>query len=66
MSIKFILYLIIIPVVMWVITPMNFEKLFKKNKTNEITLFYVLITLGISYLVVNFIYDVYEVSIFIN
>lgn len=62
MNIKTLLYIIIVPVSIWIISSMKLESIFKKNKTTQIVMFYVFISLGISYLVVNFIYDFYEVS----
>ena len=64
MQIKFILYFIIVPLVMWVIYPINFEKHFKTYNVNQIRCFYILITFALSYLVVNFLYDFYLVSKF--
>ncbi|MDD4411331.1 MAG: DUF1146 domain-containing protein [Bacilli bacterium] len=62
MNIITILYILIIPLTIWVISAMRLEKLFKKNQRMQIVIFYVLISLGLSYLVVNFIWDFYEVS----
>jgi uncharacterized integral membrane protein (TIGR02327 family) len=61
-SLKFFIYLLVIPFVFWVVESLRIEQIFKKNRRNQILVFYVLLTLGISYLVVNFIYDFYEVS----
>lgn len=63
MNIKTILYTLIVPIVIWVISSIRIEGIFKKNHTAQIIMFYVFISIGLSYLVVNFIYDVYEVSI---
>jgi uncharacterized membrane protein YwzB len=41
---------------------MNLERFFKKNRITAIIMFYVFISLGMAYLVVNFLYDFYEVS----
>jgi uncharacterized integral membrane protein (TIGR02327 family) len=62
MNIKTILYIIIVPISIWITTSIRLEQIFKKNKIAQITMFYIFISLGISYLVVNFIYDFYEVS----
>lgn len=66
MSIKIILYILIVPLTIWMTSSMRLEHLFKKNHTMEIVLFYLFLSLGISYLVVNFLYDFYEVSVVIN
>jgi uncharacterized membrane protein YwzB len=62
MNIKTLLYIIVVPISIWVTTSMRLEQIFKKNRLMQIILFYLFISLGISYLVVNFIYDFYEVS----
>lgn len=62
MNIKEFLYIIIVPLTIWIVSLMNLEHLFKKGKQIQIIIFYVFVSLGISYLVVNFIYDFYEVS----
>ncbi len=62
MNIKLLLYIIIVPFTIWVISSIRLDPLFKKNHTRQIIMCYVLLSLGLSYLVVNFIYDFYEVS----
>lgn len=62
MNIKFYLYILVVPFVIWTIVSLNLEGLFKKNHVNQIKLFYVFVSLSISYLVVNFLYDFYLVS----
>lgn len=61
MNIKLILYLFFIPFTMWVVVSLNIEKYFKKNSETQIKFFYFFVSLGISYLIVNFIIDLYEV-----
>lgn len=62
MTIKFYLYILVVPFVIWTMVSLNLEGLFKKNHVNQIKLFYVFVSLSISYLVVNFLYDFYLVS----
>lgn len=62
MNIKFYLYIIIIPLTIWVMLSVNLEKYFKRGHVNQIKIFYVIISLALSYLVVNFLYDFYIVS----
>ena len=64
MHIKFYLYFIIVPIVMWTLMSINIEPYFKKGHVNQIKVFYVLLTLALSYLIVNFLYDFYLVSKF--
>lgn len=62
MNIKFYLYILVVPFVIWTMMSLNLDGLFKKNHVNQIKLFYVFVSLSISYLVVNFLYDFYLVS----
>ncbi len=62
MNIKFYLYILVVPFVIWTMVSLNLDGLFKKNHVNQIKLFYVFVSLSISYLVVNFLYDFYLVS----
>ena len=62
MTIKMLLYILIVPISIWITSNMRLEHIFKKNQTKAIVMFYVFISLGMAYLVVNFIYDFYEVS----
>lgn len=55
--IKFILYLVIIPFVIYLFDGININAIFKKNKVIQARLFYILLIFGFSYLVCNFIYD---------
>lgn len=62
MNIKFYLYFLIVPLVTWSLLSLNLEKYFKKGHTNQIKIFYILLTFALSYLIVNFLYDFYLVS----
>lgn len=62
MNIKLILYILIVPLSMWVTSSLNIERYFKKGNINQIRIFYVMLSLILSYLIVNFLYDFYEVS----
>lgn len=59
MNIKLVLYCIFIPFSIWLITSINLEKYFKKNNIMQINCFYMIISVIISYLLVNFFYDIY-------
>ena len=58
MSIKLILYCIFIPFSIWIITSINLDKIFKKNSIMQIHMFYLAISLILSYLIVNFFIDI--------
>lgn len=60
MSIKTILYCIFIPFCIWIITSTNLDKIFKKNSVMQIHCFYLALSLSLSYLLVNFLIDVYS------
>lgn len=62
MSIKLLLYILIIPTSIWVVSSLNIEHHFKKGRVNQIRIFYLFLAFALSYLVVNFLYDFYEVS----
>lgn len=62
MNIKIYLYILVIPICIWVMTSLNIEKYFKKGSINQIKVFYLIISLVLSYLLVNFLYEFYEVS----
>lgn len=55
--IKFILYLFILPLVVYAIGGLNLNGVFKKNKIYQAKIFYILLIFGLSYLVTNFLYD---------
>lgn len=57
MSLKSILYLFSVPIVLFALDSININFIFKKNKILQARLFYLIITLGLSYLLVNFFYD---------
>lgn len=57
MNIKIILYCIIVPLSIWAISSINFNNVFKKNSYYSSRFLYLFLSLGLSYLVVNFFYD---------
>lgn len=62
MNAKLVLYIIMIPFVLWALNALNINNFFKKNKINEARILYIMIAVSLSYLLVNFIYDFFEVS----
>ena len=65
MNIKTILYLVVVPLVIWSLECINIQNLFKKNRKYQATLLYLICSLSLSYLVVNFFYDFFLNSKFI-
>ena len=57
--VKFILYLLVIPIVVWSMDSVNINGIFKKGQSNyyQARVMYMLIISGLSYLVVSFIND---------
>lgn len=62
MNVKAILYILITPFVIYCMDSLNLNHVFKKNKVTQARILYLLVGLALAYLVVNFIYDFYEVS----
>ena len=62
MSVKFILYIIMTPIVIFALDSININSIFKKNKVFQARLFYFLLALSLIYLVTNFVYDCASVS----
>lgn len=54
---KLILYLMIIPLTVWTSDSLNISSIFKKNKVLQARIFYIMLILIISYLLVEFLYD---------
>lgn len=57
MSVKFFLYIIVSVIVIWTFDSININKIFKKNKVAQATIFYFLLGISMIYLVTNFLYD---------
>ena len=57
MSIKIILYCIIVPLSIWALNSINMNNIFKKRSYYSSRFLYLFLSLGLSYLVVNFFYD---------
>lgn len=55
--VKFILYLLVLPLVIFTMDSININAIFKKNKVVQAKIFYILLVFALSYLVCNFIYD---------
>ena len=54
---KFILYLFVLPLVIYTMDSVNFNSIFKKNKVFQARIFYILVMFSLSYLVCNFLCD---------
>ncbi len=54
---KVLLYIAVIPFVIWTLESLRLDMIFKKNRQVQIKLLYVFLGFAISYLVVNCLYD---------
>ena len=59
MTIKTILYLIILPFSILALDSINIQNVFKKNKYYQARILYFFLSMALTYLVVNFFYDFY-------
>ena len=55
--IKTIFYLIVAVITLWCLDSVRLNDFFKQNRVIQARVMYLFITLSVSYLVVNFIYD---------
>lgn len=57
--VKVVLYVLVIPIVVWSVDSLNINSIFKKGRSNyyQARVMYMLIVMSISYLIVNFVYD---------
>ena len=55
--VKTIFYLIISCITLWALDSVRLNEIFKKNRYIQSRIIYLFITLSLSYLVVNFVYD---------
>lgn len=65
MNIKVILYIITVPLSLIGLDSLSIENKFKKNHVFQAKILIFLLTLALSYLVVNFLYDIYLNSNFV-
>ena len=54
---KLILYVLVIPLVVWGCDSININVIFKKNRYYQARVFYMALIFSISYLVTSFLYD---------
>lgn len=57
--VKFILYLLVIPIVVWSMDSVNINGIFKRGQSDyyQVRVMYMIIVASLSYLVVNFVND---------
>ncbi len=59
MSNKLLLYILISPLVIYAMSSLNINGIFKKNHIVQARIFFVILICIVIYLFVNFIYDIY-------
>ncbi len=57
MTIKAVLYILLVPFSLYALQSLNFDKFLKANKVTQARILVLFLALGISYLAVNFLYD---------
>ena len=57
MTVKTLLYIVMIPLSVWALDSINIKNVFKKNRIYQARLLYLFLSLGLSYLVVNCLFD---------
>ena len=65
MNVKIILYIVILPLSLYALDSLNIENKFKKNRIYQARLLVLFLAMSMSYLVVNFLIDVFLYSSFI-
>lgn len=54
---RFLLYIIILPLVIWAVDGININSIFKRNRIYQARVIYIIIIFTLTYLTVNFMYD---------
>ena len=54
---RFLLYIIILPLVIWAVDGININSIFKRNRIYQARVIYIIIIFALTYLTVNFMYD---------
>lgn len=54
---RFLLYIIILPLVIWAVDGININSIFKINRIYQARVIYIIIIFALTYLTVNFMYD---------
>jgi Predicted membrane protein len=55
--VKLSLYIVMIPITMWVLECVKMDNIFKKGRELQIKILFVMISFALAYLVTNFLYD---------
>lgn len=55
--VKLALYIVIIPLTMWVLECVKMDNIFKKGREVQIRILFVMVSLSLAYLFTSFLYD---------
>lgn len=66
MGLKALIYVFVVPIVIWALESVNINSIFKKNRYYQARVFYLILTISLSYLIVNFFFDFFESSMIIS
>ena len=56
---KFFLYILVFIICIWAFDSLNINSMFKKNKVYQARIIYFMLCMSLTYLVTNFLYDLY-------
>ena len=56
---KLVLYVILFPLTIWAMEGLDLNRLFKQSRIIQARIMYLMLVMSISYLVVNFLYDLF-------
>lgn len=65
MFLKALLYAVFVIIAIWALDSLNINNLFKKNRYYASRALYLMVSMALAYLVVNFLYDFFNYSKFI-
>lgn len=60
--IKIYLYTFVLMIVIWGMDSVDINRLFKKNKNLQARILYLMICVSLTYMITNFLWDLYSIS----
>lgn len=66
MGLKACIYCVTVPIVLWALDSININGIFKKNRYYAARALYLILSIVLSYLVVNFFFDFFTSSMIIK
>lgn len=62
---RFVLYIFVVPFVLWSLESINISGIFKKNRYYQARFVYLIFALSLSYLLVNFFMDFFTTTLLV-